>query len=324
MGTKTKDFYLSSISSCHFSFIALTETWLNKSINDAELFDLTKYNVFRRDRQHQLCNYARGGGVLLAVNTNVPANICDNEMCDRICDILPLVDILFVKCTINYCTIYFLIIYIPPTCNSNDYVVLFDFLLSLSFLYESQLIVIGDFNCPEYVQNVDSTIAPTISNQCINNFISFYNLQQHNRILNSNNRLLDLVFTNNETQCEVLRSQDPFLKEDTHHPALEIQIKMTKGHYKKFPTSLKNEYNFRKCNFPLLYESLQMVDWSFLENYSNVDDALEHFYSVLNNTFTVSVPNKKTTSVNYPVWFNSEVIKSIKLKNAAFKRYKKK
>ena len=214
--TKIGEFYISSILASHFKLVALTETWLNNSINDAELFDIANYNVFRKDRDFKMSNHVRGGGVLLAVDRTISASICDNSICDNICDILPLIDLVIVKINFNFRNIYILVVYIPPFCNNNDYVLFFDFLCSMSYLYEHQLIILGDFNCPEFVTSAMNKVAASVSFQCINNFMAFYNLDQYNKIVNVNNRLLDLVLTNSD-QCVVSKSQNPFLKE--HKPS---------------------------------------------------------------------------------------------------------
>ncbi|XP_077287785.1 uncharacterized protein LOC143912379 [Arctopsyche grandis] len=62
LNSKTVD-CLSSVLVQHHDFIALTETWLNESVCDFEIFD-DRYLVFRRDRA------SRGGGVLLAVRAD--------------------------------------------------------------------------------------------------------------------------------------------------------------------------------------------------------------------------------------------------------------
>ena len=299
--TKTQEFYLSTINALHFKIIALSETWLNNSINDTELFDLNQYNIFRKDRNFKRCNCERGGGVLLAVDRSIPATICDYLNGDNFCDIPAYIDLLIVKICYNFRNFYILVIYIPPHCDSNDYTTFLNVLLSLSYFYGSQLIVLGDFNCPDFVSCSKNNLSFSTTYQCIANFMLFYNLKQCNNILNTNGRLLDLILINKDNQCCVFKSDEPLLKEDHHHPALEFDFKIPK-HYKiKFPTSFTHDYNFRKCNFIGLYEALSLVDWSSLANYSNIDDALSHFYGVLDKIFELYVPKKKNTFSNYPV-----------------------
>jgi hypothetical protein len=80
-----------------------------------------------------------------------------------------------------------------------------------------------------------------------------------------------------------------------------------------------SEFNFRKCN---LNSALQSVEWSFLCDGQNVDAAVSNFYSVLNDFFHQYVPLKRSKANSYPAFLDSNIIKTLKLKNAARKRYK--
>ena len=66
--SKTSDFFL-SVTMHNFDIIALTETWLDDSVHNAELFD-NRYTVLRRDRG------SRGGGVLIAVRDALVRSCC--------------------------------------------------------------------------------------------------------------------------------------------------------------------------------------------------------------------------------------------------------
>ena len=62
---------LTSLTKC--DILAVTETWLNANVNDSEILN-NNYNLFRRD-----CNNGkRGGGVLLAVNSQMNAREVNN------------------------------------------------------------------------------------------------------------------------------------------------------------------------------------------------------------------------------------------------------
>jgi hypothetical protein len=83
-----------------------------------------------------------------------------------------------------------------------------------------------------------------------------------------------------------------------------------------------SEFNFRKRNLSLLYSALQNVQWSFLCDSQDVDAAVSSFYSVLNDVFHQYVPLKRSKANSYPAFFDSNIIKTLKLKNAARKIYK--
>jgi hypothetical protein len=67
---------------------------------------------------------------------------------------------------------------------------------------------------------------------------------------------------------------------------------------------------------------LQCVEWSFLSDSQDVDGADSTFYSVLNDVFHQYVPLKRSRANSCPACFDRNIIKTLKLKNAARKRYK--
>jgi hypothetical protein len=78
-------------------------------------------------------------------------------------------DLLIVKIDINFRTLYVLLIYIPPTCDHAVYSVLYDFLISLDFLYEASLFIMGDFNVPEFVLSTSDETGTSITSSIIYN-----------------------------------------------------------------------------------------------------------------------------------------------------------
>ncbi|GJQ83611.1 hypothetical protein Trydic_g10954 [Trypoxylus dichotomus] len=50
------------------------------------------------------------------------------------------------------------------------------------------------------------------------------NLLQFNSVLNSNDRVVDLVLSNFNSEVEVLQDILPLLVEDNHHPALDVTV----------------------------------------------------------------------------------------------------
>lgn len=69
--------------------LILTETWLHSDISDAQVLDnLTNFNLYRKDYRD-----ARGGGVLVAVNQQLPSSVfhidSDIEMLWVVCRAAP-------------------------------------------------------------------------------------------------------------------------------------------------------------------------------------------------------------------------------------------
>jgi hypothetical protein len=137
-----------------------------------------------------------------------------------VCDVLSRIDFLLVMINFNYRAMYILVLYIPPNSHDLTYKVFCDLLMSLHFLYDSNLLIVGDFNVPDYVSGVCGHSRASTSCQLLNNLISFYDLKQCNNVRNNNNRLLDLVFVSRS----VIDSGDPLVGVDDHHPSLEVGV----------------------------------------------------------------------------------------------------
>ncbi|CAF4761876.1 unnamed protein product [Pieris macdunnoughi] len=71
--TKTSTFYR-NVCVNNYDIICITETWLLEGISDSELFD-NRYLVWRRDRNYAATEQSKGGGVLIAVKREIPADV---------------------------------------------------------------------------------------------------------------------------------------------------------------------------------------------------------------------------------------------------------
>lgn len=302
-----------------YDCIALSETWLNDNIYNAELFDPKIFTTFRCDRNFLSTQKKRGGGVLLALSNEFQAVQLDiNYYSDKFSELYS-IDILVVKITLKFHYLYVIVLYIPPTCKTNDYETLVDALLSLHCMYDSDILIVGDFNIPEF-NECYNTCASTNNYVAIRNLANFFNLSQYNSILNVNNRTLDLVFCNK--YCKINRAAEILTAEDNYHPALVIETVLPKLKKDKFPLKNLLDFNFKKANFPSLYEDLANVDWNFLDQCTDVNLALDLFYSKIYDIFAIHVPKKLTSSGNYPSWFNGQIIRDLKQKHKAWKKYK--
>ncbi|KAK9702587.1 hypothetical protein QE152_g29853 [Popillia japonica] len=111
-------------------------------------------------------------------------------------------------------------------------------------------------------------------------FCSFINLAQCNTILNNDGKLLDLVFTNLE--CNIDACDSPSVTEDKFYPSLAVSFSFVKDAQVNFPENAHDlKYNFRKANFGELYEELLRIDWSALEQCTDVDVACDTMYNML-------------------------------------------
>lgn len=305
------DEFYSSACSSHFDFIAITETWLSSDILSSEYFP-NNFNVIRSDRRFQQIGRSRGGGVLLAIRNFFDYTIVDTT---AIFQDFPAIDIIVVKTTINSTLLHICVLYIPPDISLLDFESFLD-IFEQKLLDFKDMIILGDFNCPHFM--IDDRDPKSIN---LRNCVELLALEQFNHVTNVNGRILDLVLSN--SPCEVLRDAAPFVGEDEYHPALTISVAKTSERYVNFPTHDAPSYNFKKSDFPSLYDCLLNANWSFLDGYTDVDTACDSFYQRLYSIFNMYVPTTSTRKNCYPKWFTPEIIYYAKLKHTHWKNYKR-
>lgn len=314
-GLRTKvDEFFASISDTEFSIVGLVETWLSPDINSSEYFPMS-FNVLRSDRRFHEVQLSKGGGALLAVDSNL--NIDPVDM-SYITNTLVNIDIVGCKCFLNnYYILYIYVTYIPPSISVNE-LELFLELLGQSVNNHRNVLIMGDFNITHFNNNdiIDTKC------QLINDFINFVSLNQVNNVVNVNGRLLDLVFTN--IQCKVFHDCLPLVKEDVHHPAIQLALSPNAASFPTFPVnSAGKNYNFRKANYPRLYDALLNTDWSFLNEFSDVNEACDSFYRKLYSLFDLYVPLYSNSKSSYPSWYAPDLKRNLRLKNYYRNRYRR-
>ncbi|XP_044761984.1 uncharacterized protein LOC123319186 [Coccinella septempunctata] len=271
------------------------------------------------DRNLMATGVTRGGGVLLAVRDDCDA--VELSFPDR--DQFHNIDIVGVKVIFRLKTVYIFVVYIPPNINPDQVKNLLELLESLHYLYDSNLLVIGDFNQPLFTVKVEPERSNNLAMLALGQFVSFYELVQSNCVTNDFGRLLDLAFSN--LNCKVCRDSVPFVSEDCFHPALDISVEI-KTPSADFPYNTEFDplnYNFRKANFAGLYSDLADRSWNFLGDVLDVNVALDIFYSILYDLLDRHVPRFSSCKKKYPPWFNQSIIRKIKEKDKVFRKLRK-
>ncbi|VEN41440.1 unnamed protein product [Callosobruchus maculatus] len=70
-------------------------------------------------------------------------------------------------------------------------------------------------------------------------------MTQYNSVLNTHNRMLDLVLS--DINCKVEKDDLPLVPEDNYHPSLSIALKVSDFKRYRFETNLNSKcYNFKK------------------------------------------------------------------------------
>nr|CAH7725551.1 unnamed protein product [Callosobruchus chinensis] len=213
--------------------------------------------------------------------------------------------------------IYFIVLYIPPSVASYDFDLFFETLEQWDFLFGKKVVFLGDFNITNFFTD---DIGDSKSRTLIN-FLSFFNFNQCNSILNDHGRLLDLVISN--LVCCVDSDDSPLIQPDSHHPALIVTFPNIYTADPQFePNQLNETYNFKKANFPFLYDAITHIEWSFLNQITDVDIAVDEFYKKLYELIDAYVPVYKNYKRKFPCWFNSAIIINIKDKAKNLRKWR--
>lgn len=120
-------------------------------------------------------------------------------------------------------------------------------------------------------------------------------------------RHLDLIFSSDSENCVVSESTHLLSTLDRFHPPLSLFFSYENGNTYTDPVSSSN-FNFRKANFAKLTNLISNINFDFISVNSNVDAALETFYSKIFFCIAQSVPytlSKHCSSS--PPWYNKEL-----------------
>lgn len=305
-----------SVVASEFDIIGIAETWLRPGVFDAELFPET-FRVYRSDRRFGIIEDTQGGGVLLGVSRGLLSEQID--LTDFISNIVPIIDILCCKIFIGSQSLYIFTLYIPPRVTVEDLEQFLEQFTTLFRLFESNVLILGDFNVPAYTD----TNAINRKRTLLVGFIEMFSMVQLNRVLNVNDRLLDLVLANFD--CSVFKNDIPLVKEDVYHPSLAIELIITfeKNINFQISSNLSKEYNFRKADFLLLYNLIFNTDWTPVFNSANVNSACKELYLILDNIFDICVPQKVKRRRRFPNYYTRDLINNILKKEKAYKDLKK-
>lgn len=316
--TKTSAFYSSCVS-CDYDIICLTETWLNSTVHDSELFS-DSFIVYRHDRSLLNSSKSDGGGVLIGVRKSINSqliNIPNSDSIESIC----------VKSSFKNVNIYLYGLYIPPNSNEQCFKEHMAALMYLSdILTDTDIIfVIGDFNMSsiEWIvddDNINVLLPTNIPSSYVDilDLIMEMGLSQMNHIVNHQNKLLDLFFTNITDDSSVCGSNIPMTKVDVYHPPIEILHTLSQQFLPS--TGINYEYNFNKTDFTGLANYLNNINWHLeFSNKSCMEQLVEKFYDITFTGFDFFIPKYRKKVNSHPPWFTKELLS---IKNRKSKKHK--
>lgn len=297
-----------------YPVIALTETWLNSSVNNSELFP-GNYNVLRCDRDESSSGMSRGGGVVLAINNSIKVHRLAELETDA-------VDNIWARLKIsNNFSVILALVYFPPKTHISVFKAFFDKLDSFVIKHE-HILVIGDFNLQVFGSGYDLAQGGEACKQLLF-FGRLHNLTSKNNVLNFQGKTLDLVLSD-ISDLVVKQEYNSLVKIDRYHPALLIEWQVLMRGCNDGISYGKPSYNFAKADFLNIYQDIANHDWNDLLATFDCNQAVNLFYRKLHSILEHRVPIlSKTACHKYPSWFSYDLKILLKKKEKLRKRFKK-
>lgn len=322
--TKLNSLYMNILSD-NYDIIVLTETWLTPDIADSEVID-SRYTVYRCDRDRIASGRSDGGGVLVAVRSELRA-------VRRVlaAAVSPLVDLVLLELPAADSGVARVLValYVPP----NQPLVTYETCLEAihDFLTDhntNSFFILGDFNIPTLNwEKCDSVCGALISRytcpvgKYLVNFIASINGLQYNSRRNVLDRTLDLFLTDS-TGCLCLSPPVPLTKPDGHHPPFYMLITLECS----LPQMARKrilKHRFRVADYEKINTDIRNVHWGRELDSLSADSAVTRFYEILYRIIKDRIPLKPSTSSKFPVWFSPALIHIYKNKNTAWTNWKR-
>lgn len=259
-GLRTKcKLFSENVYKSNYDVIAVTESWLNSLVHSGELFD-DRYNVFRRDRETSSSLKNEGGGSMFAINLNYTA------MCFRRLEWESNAEDVWVTIIVNNQKIHICCVYIPGDLDINTLEHYYNKIYSIFVDNpDDKFIILGDFNIPQFLSITSGSSISNSKFNLLNDCVNFCGLDQYNNIVNANNRLLDLFFSN--IVLKVNSCEDGLVNTDLCHPPLKSTI----VNFGIRPNSDAYSYrDFNGADYSHVNSRLLEINWHEILNLSDV------------------------------------------------------
>ena len=285
-----------SDSSVPVKFVAITETWLQDHIKDAQL-TIEGFDVTRCDRGDR-----GGGGVLLYSHQSYPIS---EEECAKYDDSYCLA--LFVKFITLKLGVF--VVYRPPEAPREKFLGVLAFVqkcmdeqLDRSF----QVCVVGDFNFPDIDWHSEKVLSgQTVDSQdSAREFLRFLNSKFMNQYVDRPTRdsnILDLFCADNPSLVQSLTVSQPGLSD---HSLVSVLISIPVTELDGVPKrrALDDGFaslDFSRADYTGINEAIGAVDWNWLqlEYQHDLQDYPAIFTKILLDICKEHVPAKRPTLI---------------------------
>ncbi|CAH0559663.1 unnamed protein product [Brassicogethes aeneus] len=291
------------IESGGFAFFALSETWLNSTI-DNEVLKIKGYDFVRCDRE------GRGGGIILYYKNCLKINVISHNKSNWF-------ESIWVSVSINGLKYVVGVIYRPPGFNNfSEFLDEFDDIICKLLIECDSFFSVGDFN----INCLDMT------NKNVSNFLSVlesYSLKQiieePTRITATCSTLIDLIITSKNSNIVSSKVNNDIDLSD--HSSVECSFNVL---------CIKNEpkfYTFRdfkNFNIEEFYVSLCRFSFNEVFNELDVNNKLTILNNILLSLFDHYAPVRtvRVTKKRAP-WLTDNLRLIFRLRNKALQKFKK-
>lgn len=317
--TKLQSFQSNVFISPH-QIYCLTETGLNDSVSSSELFPVD-FNVYRCDRSNKTSHKNGKGGTLISIHKTLNSEEIlsgDEFGCEQI----------WTKVQIKNHTILIGSLYIPPQSSISLYAAHLTLINKVinSPDNESTIFLFGDFNLPNikwqksddddnfYIPiNNLSVVEKLVIDKCID-----LGLHQMNFHKNDNNRILDLIWSNDPEQISCNLCIDNILKNEIHHKA--IIITYSSNVCISEDNKIEYYFDFMNANYTEINNQLSNINWNSAFQTEDINNCMNNFYVIINNIIATNIKKKIKRTTIHPKWFDKN---AVNLKNQVNNKHKK-
>ncbi|CAG9772443.1 unnamed protein product [Ceutorhynchus assimilis] len=128
-------------------------------------------------------------------------------------------------------------------------------------------------------------------------------------VKNYSGKILEYIIIDNIETYSVEQSNQPLVKYDPHHPALELFFdtgvtEIVRDNYSKIMA-----FNFHKADYNAFNSHFSNMDWSFIDEPLNLDEIVENFYRIVYSALDRFVPKRAVADNKFPKWYSAPLKK---------------
>ncbi|XP_064393634.1 uncharacterized protein LOC135341084 [Halichondria panicea] len=269
---------------------ALTETWLDDSISDIEIF-IPDYTIIRRDRNRH------GGGVLLYVRESTPVELVTKH---------PSLELLLVEAKFTNSPTLLGIYYRPPSAGSAN---LADLECALESLQPSRLsnsILMGDFNI-DLSKN---------SMQMLSHFHLTQVVSEPTRLTDKGSSLIDHVYISDHSLLQSCSTSPPLGSSD--HQCISVVLKWSTRPIKRVKRDvwLYSRADWDSVNAELLSDS------TTTHSFTDINSALSQWKNSFLSVLSRHIPRRLVSTRKHIPWLTTEIIRLLRRRDCSHSRAK--